>query len=124
MPTSFPDAKTVLEHASEGFVALDSGFRLLYMNAAAGSLFGMSGDTLQGRTQWEILPGTVGTGLEGHYRRCMAERVPAVVEHCDATLGKWLEARITPGIWCGIAVWFTDITDKKLGGEVLRASEE
>src|SRR4051812_30571236 len=65
----------VLESMTDGFVALDSDWRITYVNAAAERQNGLTRESLLGRTHWEAFPATVGTNFERQLRRGMAERV-------------------------------------------------
>ncbi len=69
-------SKGVLDSVAEGFVLLDSDFRVLDINAAGLRMDGRPRETLLGRSHWEAFPASVGTPVEAAYRRAMAERVP------------------------------------------------
>jgi PAS domain S-box-containing protein len=93
-------SKGVLDSVAEGFVLLDSDFRVLDINAAGLRMDGRPRETLLGRSHWEAFPASVGTPVEAAYRRAMAERVPVELEHryVDPVAGYdiWLDIRAYP----------------------------
>ena len=84
---------------------------------------GLSKDIL-GRTHWEVWPPSVGTPVETAYRRVMSERVPVTLEHhyVDGTHDIWLDISAYPTS-DGIALFYRDISERKLAEERLKESE-
>jgi PAS domain S-box-containing protein len=115
--------KGVLDSVAEGFVLLDSDFRVLDINAAGLRMDGRPRETLLGRSHWEAFPASVGTPVEAAYRRAMAERVPVELEHryVDPVAGYdiWLDIRAYPSE-DGLALIYRDISGRKRDEAALR----
>ena len=107
-------AEAVLESANAGFLAFDSQFRFIYVNAAGEELCGKSRDQLLGQVAWDVFPTVKGTEVESNILRVMQERTPLVFEYAAEPQQKWYESRVSPGSWGGIAVWFTDVSERKI----------
>jgi PAS domain S-box-containing protein len=115
----FSEALAVLQDAADGFVACDSSFRILFVNSAAERLYVKSKPELLGTTPWESSDWG-GDELQLASRRVRAERVPATFEYYHRPLGLWLDVRVSPAAWGGIAIWFRDLTERKRAEEKLR----
>ncbi|MBX9581602.1 MAG: PAS domain S-box protein [Gemmataceae bacterium] len=114
----------ILESITEGFAALDRDWRITYFNAAAERLNGVRREDVLGKTHWEVYPATVGTELERHYRRAMADRVPVRFENFYEPWGRWFEVNLHPMTDGGLAVYWRDTTDAKRAATALREKEE
>jgi PAS domain S-box-containing protein len=114
----------ILESMNLAFMAMDKNFRIIYLNAEAGRLHGMTAEKYLGRIHWEAFPATVGTLIETNYRRTMAERVPLQFENFYEPWQQWFELNAYPMAGGGLGVFFREITEYKQAVERLRASEE
>ena len=110
-------AASVLERMSDGFIALDRDWRFTYANARGAELQNRSAESLIGRNLFEVYPDAVGTSFEQAYRKAMTEGVPAHVEAYYPPLGRWFDQRVYPTA-DGIAVFFVDVTERRLAGEL------
>lgn len=117
--------RRVLDGMREGFALLDREFRIVDINAEGLRLENRPREKILGRTHWEVWPGSEDSELGRLYKRAMAERVPVSREHrfvWPDGREAWLEMRAYP-TEDGLAVFWTDVTDRKRSEEALRASE-
>lgn len=106
----------LLERMSDGFIALDREWRIVYMNRAARAAGEPSGDEVIGRSHWEQWPQTVGTEVERQYRLAMETQCPVTFEHCYAPPGGgrefWHRIHAYPDA-TGLSIFFRDVTEEK-----------
>ena len=121
---SFTGALGVLEDAADGFIACDSGLRIIYLNCVAERLYGESKAELLGRIPWEVSSVLGGSEFAIECRRVLAERVPGTLECYHRYLACWLELRVLPAAGGGVSIWLRNITERKRTEEALRQSEE
>ena len=108
---------------SEGFVLLDSDFRVAKINAGGLRFEARTSEDIVGLTQWEAWPNCEWTNVGDLYRRCMAERISGSLEHRYAWpdgSALWLEVRIYPS-GDGLAVFYNDITKRRRAEDVKSA---
>ncbi|WP_374011318.1 PAS domain-containing protein [Massilia sp. Se16.2.3] len=81
----------ILESMSDGFRALDAGWRIAYANGAAERVSGYARAELLGAVFWDLFPEWIGSEHERACRRCRSERVPARLEAWLSAWGRWYE---------------------------------
>jgi PAS domain S-box-containing protein len=112
----------VLESMSAGFVTLDRGWRLTYVNPEAERILGMSREELLGQDYWELFPATVGTVYEETYRRAIETGRPQTLEaYYPAPLNAWFEIRATPTA-DGLSLYFLDVSARRETRELVDLS--
>ena len=112
----------VLGAVSDPFFAVDSAWRLTYLNPQAETLLrtqGLPGADV-GSIIWDIHPEAAGTELERRYSRAMADRVSVEFEGFHQRLGRWFEHRVYPS-GDGLCVFARDVTDRRRGDRRRRA---
>lgn len=116
-----PDEQTaaILECVSDGCVFLDGEFRYTYVNNKAAQMLGRSQNDLVGKHIWTEFPEGVGQPFDLAYREAMRSQTPACIEEYYAPWKRWFENRIYPSAE-GLAIFFQDITDRKLEEEAER----
>ena len=113
----------VLEATSDGFVALDAEWHYTYVNEHAGQMFGREPASLLGKHIWTEFPEGVGQPFHLEYERAVREGKPRQIEAYYPPYGRWFENRIFPHAG-GLAIFFQDVTDRKLAEDRLRESEQ
>jgi PAS domain S-box-containing protein len=113
----------VLEATSDGFVALDADWRYTYVNEHAGRMFGREPASLVGKHIWSEFPEGVGHEFHLAYERAVREGQPIQIEAYYPPYDRWFENRIFPHAG-GVAVFFQDVTDRRLAAARLRESEQ
>jgi PAS domain S-box-containing protein len=114
----------VLESMTDGFIALDRNWRIIYVNAAAERTNGVTRESILGKTHWEAFPAVLNTDFERALRQAMAERVPVRSECFYEPYGRWYEIDVHPIKNDGLAFYGRDITERKQAEEKLRESEQ
>ncbi|SNS92645.1 PAS domain S-box-containing protein [Noviherbaspirillum humi] len=114
---------TILDGLSEGFMAVDFGWRITYLNAAAEMLSRLPRAYLVNRNFWEVFYTLKGTLAEFEYHRAMSSRMPVRFEYYDAHYQAWTEMSASPMEEGGLLLCANDITDRKRAQEVLQGAE-
>ena len=117
--------RQVLDAMAEGFIMLDESFRLLEINAEGLRLDGRPIQHLLGQTHWALWPASVGTQIETHYRRVMAERKPTQFQHryVSETHDICLDVRVYP-VRGGIASFCRDVSVLAAANTALQLSHD
>ena len=120
-------SRYIFDSISEGFGLLDRDWKLLQMNAEGLRICQLTAEQVIGRSHWELFPEVEGTDTGAMLHRVMAERRAGQVEYQLAPVGGrsgWTEIRAFPLQDGGIAIFFRDITDRKLAEEKLKAADQ
>ena len=112
----------VLEATSDAFVALDAEWRYIYVNQHAGRLFGRDPTSLLGKHIWTEFPEGIGQPFHQAYEVAAAERRPVQFEAYYPPYDRWFENRVFPHAG-GLAIFFQDVTERRLAETRLRESE-
>jgi PAS domain S-box-containing protein len=102
----------ILEKTTDGFFAVDSEWKLTYVNAEAEAMVGRKRDELLGGLLWERFPELIGSVSQANYEKVMAEKVALEFESNDAIGKTWYEVHAYPSNG-GISVFFRDISERK-----------
>jgi len=112
----------IVHGMTEACFTLDAQWRFSFVNDRCETQFHRTRQQVLGRSIWELFPELLGTPMEAHYRRAMAERAPVSVEAFSPVAERWLDIRLFP-TGDGIAAFLLDVHARKLGEEARRASE-
>jgi PAS domain S-box-containing protein len=104
----------LLERMTDGFLALDREWRVVYMNSAAMGLNARPRPDVIGRLHWEEWPQTVGSEVERQYRLAMATQRAVHFEHHYDQDGQdfWHSIHAYPDA-NGLSIFYRDITEQK-----------
>jgi diguanylate cyclase (GGDEF)-like protein/PAS domain S-box-containing protein len=111
----------VLEYMSDGFVALDSEWRYVYVNAHAARLYGIDRASFIGKKYLECFPEAKDSAFHKAYEKVMTERMPLSIEEYYEPWKRWFESHIYPTL-NGIAIFFHEITQRKTLEDELKRS--
>lgn len=117
------ETASILENINDGFVALDWDFRINYANPQAEQITGLRREEIIGKNHWELFPASLGTIVEKELRRAMTERIPVKFENYYEPSKQWFEVDAYPTRDGGMAIYFRDITDRKLAMEALQEAD-
>lgn len=109
VPLLRTDPAHLLERITDGFFALDSAWRLVYMNTEARNLLRAGNADIIGKYWLDAFPRARGTAFEREYNRAMREQMPVQFTEFSATSQRWLEVKAYPSP-DGITVYFRDVT--------------
>lgn len=109
VPLLRTDLTHLLERITDGFFALDSAWRIVYMNAEARTLLRAGNADVIGKFWLDAFPRARGTAFEREYARAMREQSPVQFTEFSSTSQRWLEVKAYPSP-DGISVYFRDVT--------------
>src|SRR5438477_6867456 len=75
----------ILEKTTDGFFAVDSEWKLTYINAEAEAMVGRNREELLGALLWERFPELVGTVFQTNYETVMTDQVAMEFDAVDST---------------------------------------
>src|SRR2546423_2537540 len=102
----------ILEKTTDGFFAVDSEWKLTYINAEAETMVGAKRDEVLGGVLWERFPALIGSIFQTNYERVMAEQIAIEFEAVDATGKIWYDVHAYPSNG-GVSAFFRDIRERK-----------
>ena len=108
-----------LDSMSDAFYTLDTDWRFTFLNRQAALLLGRSAEGLLGKVIWTEFPATLRSPIEREYRGARRQGEAVAFEHFFAPLQKYFSIRAFPSRQ-GLAVYFTDITERRRADEALR----
>src|SRR5438477_3841219 len=102
----------ILEKTTDGFFAVDSDWKVTYINAQAEAMLRCKRDEVLGRVLWEQFPELIGTIFQRNYERVMAEKIAIEFEATDTTSKIWYDVHAYRSNG-GVSVFFRDISERK-----------
>ncbi len=112
----------VFERITDAFVALDTQWRIMYINQRAEQMLSRPTGSLIGKNLWEEFPLDVRDNIRMICESAMASRQPAQMEEYYPPLQRWFETRVYPAPQ-GLTLYFQDVSVRKQAEQALRASE-
>ncbi|MDP3149930.1 MAG: PAS domain S-box protein [Ignavibacteria bacterium] len=113
----------VLENMNDAFVSLDRNWCYSYMNEKAGKIFNRNPKDMIGKHIWTEFPEGIGQPFQRNYEKAMNENIFIRIEEYYPPYDKWFENRINP-TEDGIAIFFSDITERKKAEDEIKRSRE
>jgi len=107
----------IFDTLTEGLVLLAADDTLAYANDAALRLCALTRAALIGRGFGDVFPGPAGAAVAALFDQVRASRKAASAEHVFGLPNgaqAWLDVRVNPSLDEGLAVFFADITGRKL----------
>ena len=114
--------RNIFESITDAFFAVDTEWRLTYVNAEAGLALGREPDDLIGRSFWEEFPEVSGTPIRANLMAAMEGHVRASFEEYYPPFAKWFEIHAYPSAE-GLSVYFRDVTERKAAADALHEVE-
>ncbi|HKP02016.1 MAG TPA: response regulator [Chthoniobacterales bacterium] len=102
----------ILEKTTDGFFAVDSEWKLTYVNAAAEAIVKRKRNQLIGGLLWERFPELVGSVFQANYEKVLAEQVAMEFEASDSAGKVWYDVHAYPSDG-GVSVFIRDISERK-----------
>jgi PAS domain S-box-containing protein len=119
-----PQASSILENITDGFIALDSEWRYVYVNAEAERLHGMSREEHLGKVIWDLFPGMLGTAIYEKLHRAVSEGIPVECEnYCEAG-DQWFRVKAYPRQEGGLSIYFRDVTAQRRAEAIQQQAQE
>ena len=111
--------KGILESISDGFAALDSGWKFTYVNTSFAKLISplySSADAVLNRNIWELFPDMVGSDIEQRFRKAMEEQKMEAFETFYEALNGWFDIRAYPSVE-SLSIYLREISEQKKAEE-------
>src|SRR5947207_9811158 len=102
----------ILEKTTDGFFAVDSDWKLTYINAEAEKMVRCKREDVLGHVLWEQFPWLIGSIFQTNFERVMADRVGIEFEAADATGKIWYDVHAYRSNG-GISVFIRDVSERK-----------
>ncbi|KKO04987.1 hypothetical protein LCGC14_0078060 [marine sediment metagenome] len=104
--------KQFTERISDAFVAFDSEWNFVDINAKAAKVVGMDVKEMLGKNVWDEYPEFKKTEGYAMFKGAMARQVYTYFEQYHPKVGKWIEHHLYPSA-TGLSIYFRDITHRK-----------
>jgi len=116
--------RQVLESITDCFYAVDSQLRFTYVNPQAEAHFSLRKEDMLGRTYTDVLPAMQGHDVLRKLQEALSGQRTLHLDFLSPVTLRWVDMSIYPADdGNGLAIYFRDVTERKLSEETLRASE-
>lgn len=106
------EAARLLDTLTTGFVAVDSDWRVTYINLTGQRVLAMTPAEIVGRDLWEAFPGLEDLEFGQQYKLAAATGTTVELEAYYPHLDSWFEVRAIPDAG-GLALHFMDVTARR-----------
>ena len=107
------DRNTILESIGDAFFAVDHNWTVTYWNNMAEKVLGKQKQEMLNQNLWDIFNDAVGSESYKNYHTAIATDTAIHFEDYYPPLAKWYEVSAYPSA-SGLAVYFKDITERKV----------
>jgi PAS domain S-box-containing protein len=111
--------RRILESITDGFFALDRGWRYTYVNQKAERLVGRTRDQLLGHVVWAEFPALVDSDWDRECHRAVEQHTSVHFESYYPPLDTWFETHAYPSD-DGLAIYIRSINERKRAEDQLR----
>jgi PAS domain S-box-containing protein len=111
--------ESVLDSIADGFIVFDAQWRYTFFNSAAEKMTGFDRWNVLGKRIWDVFPELVGTEIEHWMKKAATDRIKIERESYYEPWDKWLLDRYYPSSEGGLAVFITDITQRKRSDQAI-----
>jgi PAS domain S-box-containing protein len=101
-----------LESIGDAVLALDSSWRMTFVNQQAEHLLGTTRERIAGKVIWDVFPEARGTIFQEQYERAVAEQRPARFDAPFEPLGIHADVAAYPHQH-GLTVYFRDVSEQR-----------
>ncbi|HKB44318.1 MAG TPA: PAS domain S-box protein, partial [Chitinophagaceae bacterium] len=115
--------RQLVERVSDGFIALDTKWNIVYANKIAEEMLGRPAGYLTGKNLWIEFPASIEDPFHEAYHRAMRMQKNIHLREYSIAVNRWIEGSIFPSP-SGLSVYFRDITDQKKAEEEILKNEE
>ena len=122
--TSAQQVVSVVESIADGFIAVDSQWRCTYLNRAAEQLARKEVDLTPDTSLWDVFPLADNELATAKIRQAATIRETIEFECLHEAWQVWFEVKASPAEDRTLAIFFRDVTERKLGQMALTQSEE
>ena len=122
------ERRAVIDRMTDAFFAVDSEWRLTYVNDRAGQILSsaaagdLSASELEGTHLWEAIPAAVDTVFYERYHEAMRTQEAVSFREHYAPLETWFDVRAYPSE-SGLSVFFQDVTEEQRHRERIESRE-
>lgn len=101
----------VLERITDGIIALDADWRIVYINSRARELLDARDRPLLGERYLDAFPRAAGTSFAREYRAAFEDQQKHVFVEHSQTVDRWFEVQAFPSP-DGLSIYFRDVTER------------
>ena len=106
------ERERIIDRVTDGIIELDSAWRFTLVNEQAEELVALDEDALLGQEFWEVFSEGRGTRFETEYREVMENRTATSFVEYYPELDEWFDVTAYPKDDGGIALYFTEVTER------------
>lgn len=121
-PTNEEKFRSILENIQDGIIAIDSEWRIVYINHAAELMLNRSPGTLLEKNLWSEFPESVNNKFYIAYHEALSTQKSRVLEGYSKVTNKWMQVAVYPSP-DGLSVYFHDVTRERQAEVEIRESE-
>jgi PAS domain S-box-containing protein len=120
---AYGDKANILESITDGFFTVDKNWIVTYWNKEAERILRMPRKNIRGKNIWDVYAAAIPLKFYSEYHRAVTEQVPVNFEEFFPPLNLWIDVSAYPSE-DGLAIYFKDITERKLTQENIRVIKE